>query len=441
MNPNPTRKSYERLRDHEVAPPPDLFERVDARRGFWNRLGNHWARAGGWKWLPVVMVVVLGVGLGWWLARAGGPPVLSEATVVKAPVKQQHENHQGFRNLGLSAEPEDGPSTEPPPDEQTAIVVHPTNEVSSTPQPAVTNLPKTSLQTSAVSPSSAAPETTEAEVPTVAFPAKHSLHPPTVATTSTQPTTAPLNREPDLELRRLPTARRTPSVYSTRRSALLRRAVPPAPQLDRITVHMEFLAGGFLNQSVVRPQFVTDEAYAALFREENPYKTGSAAAIRIVLLYESGWNLRTGVDFQRIGGPNPSFRFIETTGRPINRLNQVSIPVLIGYEWNSNRIRWNIHGGISANVHAWQRGHYVTRTGSYQRMHARNQPGFMQTYRTLVGTSLVGGVGANLPLWSGYRLVLEPQYRHYLGNFTNGDFVLEHTHRNFGLMIGLRKRL
>lgn len=171
--------------------------------------------------------------------------------------------------------------------------------------------------------------------------------------------------------------------------------------------------------------FRTGLTYAQI-TERFKYENLLAERIIIENIYDSNNNI-IGTDTLIEQGK----RVIEHS----NHYNMFDIPLVIGYELESEKLVFNVNVGAYFNLLFTQNGRILS--SNFEPIDINNKTMF----RKNLGISYFASMGFNYKFTRDLHLVIEPQLRYYPKSFTRDSYEISQKYVNFGVFTGLRFRL
>lgn len=171
--------------------------------------------------------------------------------------------------------------------------------------------------------------------------------------------------------------------------------------------------------------FRTGLTYAQI-TERFKYENLLAERIIIENIYDSNDNI-IGTDTLIEQGK----RVIEHS----NHYNMFDIPLIVGYELESEKLVFNVNAGAYINLLFTQNGRILS--SNFEPIDINNKTMF----RKNLGISYFASMGFNYKFTRDLHLIIEPQLRYYPKSFTRDNYEISQKYVNFGVFTGLRFRL
>lgn len=201
------------------------------------------------------------------------------------------------------------------------------------------------------------------------------------------------------------------------------------------------------------------ETYRDIRDRSESYYWAGTGGLRLSVVTNSGLAFRTGlvyaqiterfkyenVDAERIvtetliiNGDTTVNTIIEQGRRYIehsNHYNMFDIPLILGYEIESEKLVFNFNAGAYFNLLFKPKGRILS--SDLHPVNINNT----SMFRKNLGISYFGSMGFNYKFTRDLHLIIEPQIRYYPKSFTRDDYVISQKYFNFGFFTGLRFRL
>ena len=121
-----------------------------------------------------------------------------------------------------------------------------------------------------------------------------------------------------------------------------------------------------------------------------------------------------------------------------NRYRFFDIPLLLTYEAPLNdKFYYSFNGGALINLAFSQKGRFLD-PSEMPVWFTRGEPDRFDAFRSSAGLSLFGSLGLHYKLNDKFDIILEPNFRFYMGSLTTESYPLEQNWFTFGLSHGIR---
>jgi len=200
-----------------------------------------------------------------------------------------------------------------------------------------------------------------------------------------------------------------------------------------------------------------DPALVDKRKETQSIQWAYSAGARYTRVFSNGISLRAGVNYSQI---NEKFSYLQdnvvqliyiispagdTTDsyyvrgtrykNSVNRYRSIDLPVTIGYELGSGRLKANINAGVIINLRSWQSGSTIDQNLLPVNFNASNT---VYQYKTNAGLAFTGALSLYYRLNDRMHLLAEPYYRHNLSPISKDAGPVQERFRVMGLRLGLR---
>lgn len=212
------------------------------------------------------------------------------------------------------------------------------------------------------------------------------------------------------------------------------------------------------------PEF---EEYVNTREETESNMYAFSGALRLSLVSDKGWALRTGLNYSQINERfsyiNGSEEVIETinnydqdgniistdtiikvgTRRKItqNHYRMLDIPFLLGYELSSNKLKVSINGGAYLNLLFRQKGDFLSPHDLQPVRFDSSDPDAYPAFKQQAGLGWYGSVGFAYQAGPNLQLVIEPHFKIFPKSVTRDQYGVQQRYMTTGLFLGVRQRL
>lgn len=232
-------------------------------------------------------------------------------------------------------------------------------------------------------------------------------------------------------------------------------------------LHLEALAAPELPMRELRPRQIEAQTYARLRQQTEQADYALSAALRLAMVSESGWVLKTGLHYGQV---NENFSFFNPNEQRIiitdiygsdghlirtdtivvngaeykadNRYQWLDIPVLAGYEMDFGKVTFALNAGAHINFLLSANGQFLApedlqRPVSFD---GEDNPG-NRVFRPRIGVGWYASMGILYNVKPGWQLMLEPGFRIYPRSLTRSHFEVDQRYFISGINIGVRRAL
>ncbi|MCG8328482.1 MAG: PorT family protein [Chitinophagales bacterium] len=220
----------------------------------------------------------------------------------------------------------------------------------------------------------------------------------------------------------------------------------------------------FRNIEAIRPEY---EGYAKSRKESEQRQYAFSTAIRLSLVADNGFALRTGLNYSQI---NEKFSYFNGTevktsiedvhdneGNIIgtdtvveigsrykvthNTYHMLDIPFIVGFERRFDKWNLSLNGGTYLNLLLRQNGDMLSPDDMEPVSIDSNDPDAYPVFKRQVGLGWYGSVGIGYQLNASTQLLVEPHLKVYPKSITQEQFGVDQRYSTAGLFIGIRKKL
>ncbi|NUQ23458.1 MAG: hypothetical protein HUU34_05870 [Saprospiraceae bacterium] len=232
-------------------------------------------------------------------------------------------------------------------------------------------------------------------------------------------------------------------------------------------LHLEALAAPELPMRELRPRQTEAQTYARLRQQTEQSDYALSAALRLALVSESGWVLKTGLHYGQV---NENFSFFNPNEQRIiitdiygsdghlirtdtivvngaeykadNRYQWLDLPVLAGYEMDFGKVTFALNAGAHINFLLSANGQFLApedlqRPVSFD---GEDNPG-NRVFRPRIGVGWYASMGILYNVKPGWQLMFEPGFRIYPRSLTRSHFDVDQRYFISGINIGVRRAL
>lgn len=179
------------------------------------------------------------------------------------------------------------------------------------------------------------------------------------------------------------------------------------------------------------------ETYRQAREQTETVQSGFRATLRFSMISIDGIAVRSGLSYSN---HRESFTYQQTTQS--NSFQTVDIPVVLGYERNNvGKFTLAANAGVYLNMAFNQKGNFLSPDLNRVLDFSSKTPDAYPAFRNNLGVAWYGSIAASYPITPRLRLVLEPYLLHHTGSFTAKDYAIDQRYQNWGIQIGLRKKI
>jgi hypothetical protein len=182
------------------------------------------------------------------------------------------------------------------------------------------------------------------------------------------------------------------------------------------------------------PEF---ESYRQAREQSEMVQTGQRMALRFSMISVDGIAVRSGLSYSI---HRETFNYQQV--KQNNRFQTIDIPVVLGYERNNvGKFTLSANAGVYVNMAFNQHGSFLSPDLNKVLEFSSNKPDAYPAFRNHLGLSWYGSVAASYPITPRLRLVIEPYVLRNSGSFTANDYAIDQRYQNWGINIGIRKKI
>lgn len=231
--------------------------------------------------------------------------------------------------------------------------------------------------------------------------------------------------------------------------------------------HLEALAAPELPMRELRPREAEAQSYARLRQQTEKPDFAFSAALRLALVSEDGFVLKTGLHYSQV---NENFSFFNPNEQRIiitdiygsdghlirtdttvvngaeykadNRYQWLDVPVLAGYEIDFGKVTFALNAGAHINLLLSANGQFLSPEdlqGPVNFEEGGNPPG--QVFRPRIGVGWYASMGILYNVKPGWQLLFEPGFRIYPRSLTRSHFEVDQRYFISGINVGIRRAL
>lgn len=209
------------------------------------------------------------------------------------------------------------------------------------------------------------------------------------------------------------------------------------PRVRGWRVYGELMAGMDVPNRTLEAREPEFELYRQAREQSEAVQNGYRAALRFSMISIDGIAVRSGLSYSN---HRETFSYQQQTQQ--NSFQTIDIPVVIGYERNNvGKFTLSANAGVYLNMAFNQKGNFLSPDLNRVLDFSSKTPDAYPAFRNNLGVALYGSIAASYPITPRLRLVLEPYVLHHSGSFTANDYAIDQRYQNWGIQIGLRKKI
>lgn len=202
-------------------------------------------------------------------------------------------------------------------------------------------------------------------------------------------------------------------------------------------VYGELMAGMDVPSRTLEAREPEFELYRQAREQSEMVQNGYRAALRFSMISIDGIAVRSGLSYS-----NHREMFIYQQQAQQNSFQTIDIPVIVGYERNNlGKFTLSANAGVYLNMAFNQKGNFLSPDLNRVLDFSSKTPDAYPAFRNSLGVALYGSIAASYPITPRLRLVLEPYVLHHSGSFTANDYAIDQRYQNWGIQVGLRKKI
>ncbi len=165
------------------------------------------------------------------------------------------------------------------------------------------------------------------------------------------------------------------------------------------------------------------------YRTENEIKTTTVVTVRTIIRAPGDTVVVSDTSvLQTIGFKNNTVK---------NRFRSLDIPVILGYQFGDENLKFGINAGVIFNMSSWYEGVLLDSTLSVVPLTKSNN----MVYKSKLGLGLYAGFSITKQLSEDLHVFVEPYFRYNLSNMTSAQSSFNQKFSVGGLTIGLKFNL
>lgn len=126
------------------------------------------------------------------------------------------------------------------------------------------------------------------------------------------------------------------------------------------------------------------------------------------------------------------------TRKTQNRYRSIEIPLILGYEWGDEQIKFSINAGVIATATSWYSGEILDTTNQIVTLSSKGQSGI---YQQQIGLSGFGSIRITKPIRPGIELYAEPFFRTNFSSMQIRQPAFTQRFSSAGLQLGIKWKL
>ncbi|MCR9287016.1 MAG: hypothetical protein NXI23_06450 [Bacteroidetes bacterium] len=242
------------------------------------------------------------------------------------------------------------------------------------------------------------------------------------------------------------------------------KGCPRIEKGKRYNTYLDILIGPDYAIRNLRSKSPDDVNYLKARETTESYRYAYSGGLRLSFLNRKGLALRTGLMYSQIAEkfehnignaqqiniePIPQAdgtilydttvvfgdRFITS----FNRLHQLDIPIIVGYEVHYGKWAYGVNAGVNFNILFKQKGDFLAPDLTPQTFTSGDSEAF-PAFRKNLGISFYGSISMNYEINENLYFLFEPQFRYYQNSFSRSDYILDQQYFSVGVLTGLRMK-
>ncbi len=126
------------------------------------------------------------------------------------------------------------------------------------------------------------------------------------------------------------------------------------------------------------------------------------------------------------------------TRKTQNRYRSIEIPLILGYEWGNEQIKFSINAGIIATATSWYSGQILDTTNQIVTLSSKGQSNI---YQQQIGLSGFGSVRISKPIRPGLEIYAEPFFRTNFSSMQIRQPAFTQRFSSTGIQLGIKWKL
>jgi hypothetical protein len=202
-------------------------------------------------------------------------------------------------------------------------------------------------------------------------------------------------------------------------------------------VYGELMAGMDVPSRTLEAREPEFELYRQAREQSEAVQNGYRAALRFSMISIDGIAVRSGLSYS-----NHRETFTYQQQAQQNSFQTIDIPVVVGYERNNlGKFTLSANAGVYLNMTFNQKGNFLSPDLNKVLDFSSKTPDAYPAFRNSLGVAFYGSIAASYPITPRLRLVLEPYVLRHSGSFTANDYAIDQRYQNWGIQVGLRKKI
>ena len=202
-------------------------------------------------------------------------------------------------------------------------------------------------------------------------------------------------------------------------------------------VYGELMAGMDVPTRSLQAREPEFELYRQAREQSEAVQNGYRAALRFSMISIDGIAVRSGLSYSN---HRETFTYQKQVQQ--NSFQTIDIPVVVGYERNNlGKFTLSANAGVYLNMTFNQKGNFLSPDLNRVLDFSSKTPDAYPAFRNSLGVAFYGSIAASYPITPRLRLVLEPYVLRHSGSFTANDYAIDQRYQNWGIQLGLRKKI
>ena len=228
-----------------------------------------------------------------------------------------------------------------------------------------------------------------------------------------------------------------------------------------------FIAPEYAFRSL-KPKSSEFQSYADAREETESFKYAFSTGVRFSMVNQQGFTYRTGIVYSNIterfdyegdgtierhlvpvdtvtlanGDIDILYEVIEQYPatrklQVYNQFKMIDIPIILGYEFETEKYVLSINGGAYFNILFKPKG-TILGPNLEPMVYTLNEVGSTPTFTERVGISAFGSIGFGYKIKHNLQLLIEPNFRYQLKPISIPGYTLSQRYMNVGVMLGMR---
>ncbi|MCB0703755.1 MAG: hypothetical protein KDC34_00530 [Saprospiraceae bacterium] len=202
--------------------------------------------------------------------------------------------------------------------------------------------------------------------------------------------------------------------------------------------------------------------YATL-REKEAFQFAFTTGMRWNVVSPKGFGIRVGLQYAQIGelftytdpgavqvnisneyedgvliSSDTTYVYGDSTFEIHNYYRTLDVPVMLGYEWEFQRMSFSVYGGIVANLWFGKKGKFLGPDLEQVLTFTDGDPNEYLAFKDNLSAHFAGSFGFHYQFAPNYYMLVEPHFRYFPNGITRDDYGLTQRYFVSGIALGLR---